>query len=101
MTTHPLPPLAVATALALGSAVSMMLLNGLLAIATALPVLSAHPLAVFVSGALFGSVFLSVVASTTALVRHNLPAAAWPIARAVCATGSRLASPRPWRVSRR
>ena len=56
---------------------SLMLLNGLLAVATVLPVLSAHPLAVFVSGALFGSVFLSVVASTTALVRHNLPAAAW------------------------
>ena len=53
------------------------LLNGLLAVATALPVLSAHPLAVFASGALFGSVFLSVVASTTALVRHNLPPAAW------------------------
>jgi hypothetical protein len=33
---------------------------------------------VFVSGALFGGVFLSVVASTTALVRHNLPPAAWP-----------------------
>jgi predicted MFS family arabinose efflux permease len=53
------------------------LLNGLLALATALPVISAHPLAVFASGALFGSVFLSVVASTTALVRHNLPPAAW------------------------
>jgi predicted MFS family arabinose efflux permease len=56
---------------------ALALLNGLLAVATALPVLSAHPLAVFVSGALFGSVFLSVVASTTALVRHNLPPAAW------------------------
>ncbi|MBC7954447.1 MAG: YbfB/YjiJ family MFS transporter [Cytophagales bacterium] len=56
----------------------MALLNALLAIATLLPVLSAHPLAVFASGALFGGVFLSVVASTTALVRHNLPAAAWP-----------------------
>jgi predicted MFS family arabinose efflux permease len=56
----------------------LALLNGLLALATALPVLSAHPLAVFASGALFGAVFLSVVASTTALVRHNLPAAAWP-----------------------
>ncbi len=56
----------------------MALLNGLLAIATLLPVLSAHPLAVFASGALFGGVFLSVVASTTALVRHNLPASAWP-----------------------
>jgi hypothetical protein len=29
------------------------------------------------SGLLFGAVFLSVVASTTALVRHNLPPAAW------------------------
>lgn len=56
----------------------MALLNGLLAVATVLPVLSAHPVAVFVSGALFGAVFLSVVASTTALVRHNLPATAWP-----------------------
>ncbi|WP_119156961.1 YbfB/YjiJ family MFS transporter [Caldimonas tepidiphila] len=55
----------------------MALLNGLLALATALPVLSAHPLAVAASGLLFGAVFLSVVASTTALVRHNLPPAAW------------------------
>jgi predicted MFS family arabinose efflux permease len=57
---------------------AMGVLNVLLAVATVLPVLSAHPLAVFASGALFGGVFLSVVASTTALVRHNLPAAAWP-----------------------
>ena len=58
--------------------VPLAVLNALLAVATLLPVLSAHPLVVFASGALFGSVFLSVVASTTALVRHNLPAAAWP-----------------------
>lgn len=57
---------------------ALALLNALLAAATLLPVLSAHPVAVFVSGALFGAVFLSVVASTTALVRHNLPPAAWP-----------------------
>lgn len=56
----------------------LALLNGLLALATAGPVLSAHPAVVFGSGALFGAVFLSVVASTTALVRHNLPAPAWP-----------------------
>jgi predicted MFS family arabinose efflux permease len=56
----------------------LALFNGLLALATLLPVLSAKPLVVFASGALFGGVFLSVVASTTALVRHNLPAAAWP-----------------------
>ena len=57
---------------------AMALLNALLALATLLPVLSAHPVLVFASGLLFGSVFLSVVASTTALVRHNLPPAAWP-----------------------
>jgi predicted MFS family arabinose efflux permease len=57
---------------------AMRLLNALLAIATLLPVLSAHPVAVFASGLLFGGVFLSVVASTTAMVRHNLPSAAWP-----------------------
>ena len=57
---------------------ALCLLNALLAVATVLPVLSAHPAAVFASGLLFGGVFLSVVASTTALVRHNLPAGAWP-----------------------
>jgi len=57
---------------------AMRLLNALLAVATVLPVLSAHPVAVFASGLLFGAVFLSVVASTTALVRHNAPPAAWP-----------------------
>ena len=55
----------------------MALLNGLLALATLLPVLSTRPAAVFISGALFGSVFLSVVAASTAVVRHNLPAVAW------------------------
>jgi predicted MFS family arabinose efflux permease len=55
----------------------LALLNALLALATLLPVLSTHPVAVFASGALFGAVFLSVVASTTAFVRHNLPPAAW------------------------
>ncbi|WP_420472877.1 YbfB/YjiJ family MFS transporter [Noviherbaspirillum sp. ST9] len=56
---------------------SLAILNGLLAIATLLPVLTSAPLAVFASGMLFGAVFLSVVASTTALVRHNLPSQAW------------------------
>ncbi len=56
----------------------LAVLNALLAVATLLPVLSAHPVAVFASGALFGAVFLSVVASTTVLVRHNLPPVAWP-----------------------
>ena len=57
---------------------AMRLLNALVAVATVLPVLSARPVAVFASGALFGAVFLSVVASTTALVRHNAMPAAWP-----------------------
>lgn len=57
---------------------ALALLNALLALATILPVLSAQPLAVFASGLLFGAVFLSVVASTTAMVRHNLPPSAWP-----------------------
>jgi hypothetical protein len=48
-------------------------LNALLGLATVLPALtSAWPVAL-ASGLLFGGVFLSVVASTTALVRHNLP----------------------------
>jgi hypothetical protein len=56
---------------------ALALLNALLALATVLPVLSVSGPAVFASGILFGSVFLSVVASTTAMVRHNLPPAAW------------------------
>jgi predicted MFS family arabinose efflux permease len=57
--------------------VPLAVLNGLLAVATLLPVISTHVVAVFASGALFGGVFLSLVASTTALVRHNAPPAAW------------------------
>ncbi len=53
-------------------------LNGLLALATVLPVVgSGHLVPVFASGALFGAVFLSLVASTTAMVRHNLDPASW------------------------
>ncbi len=58
--------------------IGLTLMILLSALATLLPTISAHPLAVFASGLLFGAVFLSVVASTTALVRHNLPAEAWP-----------------------
>ena len=55
----------------------LALLNALLGVATILPALSgAWPL-LLVSGMLFGAVFLSVVASTTALVRHNLPVGQW------------------------
>ena len=52
-------------------------LNGLLGLATLLPALFGHWVPVLASGLLFGAVFLSVVASTTALVRHNLPPAQW------------------------
>jgi predicted MFS family arabinose efflux permease len=53
------------------------LLNGLLGVATLLPVLSPSAPLALASGVLFGGVFLSAVASTTALVRHNLPPARW------------------------
>ena len=56
---------------------SMAILNGLLGVATMLPALTAAPILVFASGLMFGAIFLSVVASTTALVRHNLPHHAW------------------------
>ncbi len=56
---------------------ALAVLNGLLALATVLPVASVHPAAVFASGLLFGAVFLALVASTTALVRHNLAPEAW------------------------
>ena len=53
---------------------ALAILNGLLAIATVVPALTAAWPLVLLSGLVFGGVFLSVVASTTALVRHNLPA---------------------------
>lgn len=56
---------------------SMAILNALLGVATILPALTAAPALMFVSGLMFGGIFLSVVASTTALVRHNLPQHAW------------------------
>jgi predicted MFS family arabinose efflux permease len=52
-------------------------LNALLGVATILPALTQSWPVVLASGLLFGAVFLSVVASTTALVRHNLPPSAW------------------------
>lgn len=56
---------------------ALALLNGLLGVATVLPALTSAWPVVLASGLLFGAVFLSVVASTTALVRHNLPQALW------------------------
>jgi predicted MFS family arabinose efflux permease len=56
---------------------ALAVLDGLLGIATLLPALFAQPAVAFVSGVLFGATFLSAVASTTAFVRHNLPASHW------------------------
>ena len=55
----------------------LALFNLLLGVATVLPALTSWWPVVLASGLLFGGVFLSLVASTTALVRHNLPQAAW------------------------
>jgi len=59
---------------------ALAILNAILGVACLLPVISSNLALVFVSGLVFGGVFLSVVASTTALVRHNLPQEAWPAA---------------------
>jgi MFS family permease len=56
---------------------ALALLNALLGLATVLPALTSAWPVILASGLLFGAVFLSLVASTTALVRHNLPPAAW------------------------
>ncbi len=59
------------------SGLPLAVLNALLGLAAIVPALtSAWPL-VLASGLMFGGVFLSLVASTTALVRHNLPPAQW------------------------
>ena len=56
---------------------ALALLNALLGVATILPAITGAWPVVLASGLLFGAVFLSVVASTTAFVRHNLPQAQW------------------------
>jgi predicted MFS family arabinose efflux permease len=55
----------------------LTVLNGLLGVATLIPALTQSWPLVLLSGVLFGGVFLSVVAASTALVRHNLPQSAW------------------------
>lgn len=57
---------------------SLAILNALLGLATLIPALTSAAPFIFLSGLVFGAVFLSVVASTTALVRHNLPPESWP-----------------------
>ncbi len=56
---------------------TLAILSLLLGFATVMPALTDVQSVVLASGVLFGAVFLSVVASTTALVRHNLPPAGW------------------------
>lgn len=56
---------------------ALAILNALLGCATVLPALTAAWPLVLLSGVMFGGVFLSLVASTTALVRHNLPQSQW------------------------
>ena len=50
----------------------------LLSLATLMPAVMSSPVAAFASGIVFGGTFLSVVASTTAFIRYNLPPAQWP-----------------------
>ena len=52
-------------------------LNALLGLAVVLPTLSDNFYVFVLSGALFGAVFMSIVATTTAFVRLNFPTAAW------------------------
>ena len=56
---------------------AMALLNALLGFATLLPAVSDNYAVLMVSGVVFGGVFLSIVAASTAMVRHNLPQAQW------------------------
>jgi predicted MFS family arabinose efflux permease len=56
---------------------ALAFLNFLLGCAIIVPALTRWLPALMLSGLLFGGVFLSVVASTTALVRHNLPPTHW------------------------
>ena len=56
---------------------SLSILNALLSLATVIPVITSSWPMMLVSGLLFGGVFLSVVASTTAMVKHNLVPSQW------------------------
>ena len=56
---------------------ALAMLCALLGAATIVPALTSVFWAVLLAGLVFGGVFLSVVASTTALVRHNLAQAGW------------------------
>ncbi len=55
----------------------LAILSALLGLATLMPALTSVGPVILASGMLFGGVFLSLVASTTALVQHNLPRPHW------------------------
>ena len=56
---------------------ALSILNALLCVATLIPAITAAWPLMMVSGLIFGLVFLSLVASTTAMVKHNLPPEQW------------------------
>ncbi|MCY1640529.1 YbfB/YjiJ family MFS transporter [Methylorubrum sp. SL192] len=56
---------------------SLAILNFILSLACVLPAVTTSTSLLFASGIVFGGVFLSVVASTTLIVRHNLPQDSW------------------------
>jgi predicted MFS family arabinose efflux permease len=56
---------------------ALAILSGLLSVATVIPAVTAVWPMMMLSGLIFGGVFLSLVASTTAMVKHNLPPDQW------------------------
>ena len=56
---------------------ALSILNALLSVATIIPAITAAWPLMMISGLIFGLVFLSLVASTTAMVKHNLPPEQW------------------------
>jgi predicted MFS family arabinose efflux permease len=56
---------------------ALSILNALLSVATLIPAITAAWPLMMISGLIFGLVFLSLVASTTAMVKHNLPPQQW------------------------
>jgi predicted MFS family arabinose efflux permease len=62
---------------------STAILIAITMVGAALPLLSSSPLMLAISAIVFGAPFFGVVTSTTAFVRLNYPAAAWPKAIAV------------------
>jgi predicted MFS family arabinose efflux permease len=61
----------------------LAIFNGIAGIASVLPAMTSQVPIVFISGLVFGAVLLSAVASTTVLVRHNLPHESWSSAISV------------------